>query len=115
MTKELQFTEQEASWWAAGGLLTTLTGMCIAVGKYTVEAFKKRNNNIETRLIAVEKGQALLYSKIREVNHKIDNQDIAEDGAFQVVLEKLKAIEKDEKRYMIKVLKELGELRNNKK
>jgi len=97
MTKQLQFTEQEILKWSVGSLAASCLALLAFIRKHAVGLIKKRNDNIEKRLKSLESGQAKLFEKVREVNHKIDNQDKAEASAFQLILDKLDVLE-DKKR-----------------
>lgn len=95
MTKELSFTESESTA-IISGLGAALVGTWVLIKNYAIKVIKKRNDNIEQRLSALEKSQISLMNKIREVNHKIDNNDKGSAGAFQEILERLDEMQKAE-------------------
>ena len=114
MTKELRFTESESTA-VIGGLGTTLLGTWIFIKNYAIKVIKKRNDNIEQRLTTLEKGQSSLMMKVREINHKIDNNDKGAAGAFQVVLDRLEEMSKKENGAILELYKAIDGLKNDKK
>lgn len=121
MTKELRFTESESTA-VIGGLSTALLGTWIFIKNYAIKVIKKRNDNIEQRLTTLEKGQDTLEKgqdslmmKVREINHKIDNNDKGAAGAFQVVLDRLEEISKKENGAILELYKAIDGLKNDKK
>ena len=114
MTKELRFTESESTA-IIGGLGTALVGTWVFIKNYAIKVIKKRNDNIEQRLTILEKGQGSLMMKVREINHKIDNNDKGAAGAFQVILDEIKEMSKKENGAIIELYKAIDEIKNDKK
>lgn len=94
MSRVLRFDEAESLRWTVGGLLTTISGLLIFIKNYAVKAIKNRNDNIEKRLVALEKGQTKLMEKLTIVNHKLDNYDTTEASTLQLILDILERMEK---------------------
>jgi hypothetical protein len=66
MTKELHFTEQEILTGSVTGLAGICGAMLMFIKKHATRLIKKRNNNIEQRLLALEANE-------EEQSKKLDN------------------------------------------
>lgn len=93
--KQTTYFDETDYKWVIGGLVTAIGGLVLFIKEWATKLLTKRNNDIETRLVAVEKGQIDIMKKITIINHKIDNQDIAEAGAFKLILEEIKELKND--------------------
>jgi len=112
MTKELRFTQDEIMIGTIGGLGTALAGLLMFIKNCAINLVTKRNNDIETRLVILEKsqislreGQISLISKTREISHQLKNQDKAEASAFQLILDKLEEMKKTETGMALEICK----------
>jgi len=105
MTKDLRFTQDEIMIGTIGGLGTALAGLLMFIKNCAVKLVTKRNNDIEARLVALERGQISLISKTREISHQLKNQDKAEASAFQLILDKLEEMKKTETGMALEICK----------
>ena len=83
------FSEQETLRWIVGALLTTLSAVLIFIKNHLVNLFKNRNDNIEKRLVSIEKEQVELMLKVRSISHKLDNRSVAESSILMEMMERL--------------------------